>query len=65
VQVEAYIPDEGINLTDVLTLITILQIVFGDPDHVTTTEKKLEVLKQTNRDFSTNYTEYQHFAADI
>jgi hypothetical protein len=64
-QVEAYITDEGIDLADVPTLIIVLKTAFGDPDHVATAERKLEVLKQMNHDFFTYYVEFQHYAADI
>jgi hypothetical protein len=56
-QVEVYIAVEGINLTDIVALITVLETVFGDPDSVVTAERKVETLKQTNCDFSTNYVE--------
>jgi hypothetical protein len=52
---EAYIPDTGINLANILTLIIILETAFGDPDQVTTVERKLEALKPTNYHFSTYY----------
>jgi hypothetical protein len=45
VQVEAYITDEDINLADVSTLITVLEMAFWDPDCVVTAARKLEVLK--------------------
>jgi hypothetical protein len=64
-QVKAYITDNGINLTDVPALITVLEIVFGDPDRVVTAEQKWEALKQTNCDFSTYYAEFQCYATDI
>jgi hypothetical protein len=37
-QVKAYIRDESINLTDVLALITVLEIALGNPDHMTIAE---------------------------
>jgi hypothetical protein len=64
-QVEAYITDRGINLTDVLALIIVLEMAFRDPDHVAIVEQKLEALKQTNYDFSTYYAEFQRYATDI
>jgi hypothetical protein len=64
-QVEAYITNEGINLTDVLALITVLKTAFRNPDYVAVAERKLEALKQTNYDFSTYYAEFQSYAADI
>jgi hypothetical protein len=57
-QVETYITDEDINLADVLALLTILEMAFGVLNHIVTTERKLETLKQTNCDFSTYYIEF-------
>jgi hypothetical protein len=37
-QVEAYITDEGINLTDILTLITVLETAFEDPNRMAIAE---------------------------
>jgi hypothetical protein len=65
VQVEAYITNKGINLTVVPVMITVLETEFGEPDCVTTAERKLEVCKQTNHDFSTKYKEFQSYTADI
>jgi phosphomannomutase len=64
-QVEAYITDEGINLADVPALIMILEIAFRDPDHVATAERKLEMLKQTKRDFSTYYAEFLYYTVNV
>jgi hypothetical protein len=64
-QVEAYITNEGNNLTDVPALITVLEMAFRDPDHVVTAERKLEILKRTNYDFSTYYAEFQRYATDV
>jgi uncharacterized protein YpmB len=55
-QVEAYNTNEGINLADVPTLIMVLEMAFGETDHVVTAERKLEMLKQTNCDFSIYYS---------
>jgi hypothetical protein len=38
-QVETNITDEGINLTDLPALITVLETAFGDPNHVATAER--------------------------
>jgi hypothetical protein len=57
-QVKAYITDDGINLTDISTSITILKTAFGDKDHITTVQKKLGELKQTNCDFSSYYMKF-------
>jgi hypothetical protein len=37
-QVKANITDKDINLADVPALITVLETVFGDPNHVVTAE---------------------------
>jgi predicted butyrate kinase (DUF1464 family) len=65
VQVEAYITNEGITLTDVPALIKVLQIAFGDADRVVTAEQKPEILKETKLNFSNYYTEFQHYTADV
>jgi hypothetical protein len=65
VQVKAHITNKGINLTDLPALITALETAFGNPDHVATAERKLEMLKQADYDFSTYYAEFQHYATDI
>jgi hypothetical protein len=65
VQAEAYITDEDINLANVLMLIIVLEMAFGDPDCVATAEQKLEELTQTDRDFSTYYTEFEYYAIEV
>jgi G:T/U-mismatch repair DNA glycosylase len=47
-QVEAYIIDEGINLTEVPAIITVLKMAIRDSDGVRTVERQQEVLKQIN-----------------
>jgi hypothetical protein len=64
-QVKAYITNSSINLADVSGLITSLETVFGDQYRVATVECKLEVLKQTNSNFSTYYVEFSQFATDL
>jgi hypothetical protein len=64
-QVKGYITNGDINLADVPVLVTVLETTFGDPDHVATAEQKLEVLEQKNCDFSSYYTEFQCYAADV
>jgi hypothetical protein len=46
-------------------MIIVLEIAFRDPDHVVTTKWTLEILKQTNCNFSTYYAEFQCYATDI
>jgi hypothetical protein len=64
-QDKAYITASDIELTDVLALITVLEMAFANPDCVSTAEQKLEILTQTQRDFSTYYEEFQSYAVDI
>jgi hypothetical protein len=64
-QVEVYITDDRINLSDVLILIAILEIVFGNPDYITMIECKLKALKQTNYYFFTYDTEFQYYTANV
>jgi hypothetical protein len=64
-QVKAYVTNEGINLANVLALIMVLEMAFGDPDRVMIAEQKLEMLQQTNYDISTYYIEFQCYAADV
>jgi hypothetical protein len=64
-QVETYILDSDVNLTDIPVLITILETAFGDPDSIAIVERKLEVLKQINHDFSTYYVKFQCYATDF
>jgi hypothetical protein len=49
-QVEDYVTDDGINLTDVPTMIMVLEMAFRNPVRVVTAERKLEMFKQTKRD---------------
>jgi hypothetical protein len=51
--------DDGITLTDLLTLITIWETAFDNQDLATTVERKLEALKETNHNFSIYYVEFQ------
>jgi hypothetical protein len=46
-------------------LIKNVETAFRDSDHMTIAERKLEVLKQTNRDFSTYYIEFRCNTADV
>ena len=50
-QIQPDILETTINFTNVTALLNILEAAFGDPDHTGTAERKLESLKQTNRDF--------------
>ena len=63
-QIQPYILETTINFTNVTALLSVLEAAFGDPDHTGTTERKLESLKQANRDFSTYYAECSRHVAN-
>lgn len=64
-QIQPYILKTTINFnTDVTALLNILEATFGDPDCKGTAERKLETLKQANRDFSTYYAEFSLHVAN-
>ena len=64
-QIEPYIKEDRIKLASVTELLKVLEIAFGDPDRESTAERKLEVLRQANREFSLYYAEFQRYAADV
>jgi len=64
-QVLPYIRETSIDLPDIASLFRILDIAFGDPDLAATAERKLETLKQANREFSSYYAEFQRYASDV
>ena len=63
-QVTSHINNYYIALDKLAGLISILDTAFGDPDKVATAERKLRNLRQANRDFSTYYAEFVHYAAN-
>ena len=52
-------------MASVTKLLKVLEIAFGDPDRESTAERKLEVLKQANHEFSLYYAEFQHYTAVV
>jgi hypothetical protein len=64
-QVVDDITDEGITPADVSATIMVLEMAFGDPDHVMTVELKLEILKQTHGNFSNYCKGFQGYGADV
>ena len=64
-QIEPYIKEHTIELASIIELLKVLEIAFGDPDHESTAERKLEVLRQANHEFSLYYAEFQRYAADV
>jgi hypothetical protein len=65
-QVDAYITDEGINLADVPTLITILKTTFGELKCIMTVKSNLEDLNnKTNCNFSTYFVGFQPHTTDV
>ena len=63
-QIQPYILETTINFTNVMALLNVLKAAFGDPDRTGTAERKLESLKQTNRDISTYYAEFSRHVAN-
>ena len=63
-QVQPYILETTIDFTNVTALLNVLEAAFGDPDRTGTAERKLETLKQANRDFSTYYAEFSRHVAN-
>ena len=63
-QIQPYILETTINFTNVTALLDVLEAAFGDPDRTGTAERKLESLKQANRDFSTYYAEFSRHVAN-
>ena len=59
-----HIANDYINLDNLAGHISILETAFGDPDKVTTIERKFRNLQQANWDFATYYAEFVHYAAD-
>jgi len=52
-----------IGLEDLPALIQLLEAACGDPDGVATTERKMRVIQQKNRELSQNFAEFQVIAA--
>ena len=63
-QIQPYILETTIDFINVTALLNVLEAAFGNPDRTGTAERKLESVKQTNRDFSTYYTEFSRHVAN-
>jgi len=64
-QIIPFVEDHRINLDNVAALITILENAFGDPDRAATAERQLNKLRQTNRELSLYYAEFQRLIAEL
>jgi hypothetical protein len=64
-QVMSFVTNDGITLENVKALADHLHASFGDPDRIGTAERKLDTLKQNNRDFATYYAEFSRTVADL
>ena len=64
-QIEPYIKEDRNELASVTELLKVLELSFGDPDRESTAERKLEVLRQANCEFSLYYAEFQRYTADV
>ena len=64
-QILPYVEEHHLRLKNLAALITILENVFGDPDRAATAERELNKLRQTNREFSLYYAEFQRLIAEL
>ena len=62
--IQPYILETTIDFTNVTALLNVWEAAFGDPDRTEAAERKLESLKQANRDFSTYYAEFSRQVAN-
>ena len=56
---EPHLHNDEINFTSLERFIEVLCIAFGDPDEVKTAVRKLEAIRQNNREFSQYYADFQ------
>lgn len=56
---EPHLHDNEVRFTSLEEFMEVLRIAFGDPDEVKTAVRKLEALRQNNREFSQYYAEFQ------
>jgi len=65
-QILPHIREDGeIALEDLPAVIQLLEAAFGDPDRVATAEWKMREIKQTNRESSQYYVEFQVIAVNL
>jgi hypothetical protein len=64
-QVVPNVTATGITFANVEAMIQTLERAFDDPDRKGTAQRKLEGLKQTNKDFATYYAEFQCYVAEL
>jgi len=65
-QILPHVRENGmIGLEDLPALIQLLEAAFGGPDRVGTAERKIQEIKQKNREFSQYYAEFQVIAVDL
>ena len=57
--------DGTIGLDDLPTFIQLVEAAFGDLDRVATTKRKMQEVKQKNREFSQYHAEFQVITADL
>ena len=55
-QVDSFVQTGTINLPNINSLIQILEAAFGDPNHYASAARKINSLRQGNKDFSSYYT---------
>ncbi|KAF6520478.1 hypothetical protein HZS61_016895 [Fusarium oxysporum f. sp. conglutinans] len=62
--IQPYIFKGACRLPDYQDILDILQGAYGDPNEARTARRKLDVIKQRDRDFSTFYAEFQSLSLD-
>ena len=64
-QVASFVKTGTINLPNIDSLIQILEAAFGDPNRYSTAARKINSLRQGNKNFSSYYAEFQRYAANL
>ena len=64
-QVASFVQTGTITLPNIDSLIQILEAAFGNPNRYATAARKINSLRQGNKEFSSYYAEFQRYAADL
>ena len=64
-QIEPYIMDNGIDLSNVKHLMDILDILFGDPNRKITAQAAMRNLRQKNSSFPAYYADFKRISQDL
>jgi hypothetical protein len=60
-----FVTNNGVTLENVKALSDHLHAAFGDPDRVGTAERKIDTIRQNNRDFAAYYADFSRVMADL